>query len=535
MAILGRVTVDELLIITVDTDPTVANVSAPVGSIALIDNGTSARIWVKTGSADSAWTQQLAPVPGTAMQANTLLYTDTTGQVKTDTTRFTYDPTNARLGIGLGAPATPVSTIHIDRGTGVGGHIRFTAGTTTGQTSGDGLEVGIDNAGNAELIQYENSNMNFYTNNTLVGAFSNTGKFIVGATSTPIDITGLSVFPQFQIIGIAAVQMAGIQYSADTIGPVFNLLKSRGTTIGTQGIVSQDDEFGRIQFRASDGVNFQAGASIRGLVDGTAAAGSMPGRLIFMTTPSGSTTPVEQMRIDNTGLVRVVGTLRSRSGITDTTVQATANTTTTLTSSSNGVQVFTGSTAGQILKMPDATTLVVGQQFIIYNQSTASVAVQDNTGGAIKTAPTLSITVVNLQANGTAAGTWSATVSFDTAAQEVNSTSGMSINSTTDVLITSMTITPTAGTYRVVFDATVTVGNAGSTLGFAIYAGGTINSNSNKTFTVLGGVAPGGGQNWYGTTGTVTVDGTQAIEIRGRRSAGTTTVGTRTLHIMRVG
>ena len=37
----------------------------------------------------------------------------------------------------------------------------------------------------------------------------------------------------------------------------------------------------------------------------------MPGRLVFFTTPSGSTTPAERMRIDNAGVVRIVsGELR---------------------------------------------------------------------------------------------------------------------------------------------------------------------------------------------------------------------------------
>lgn len=135
------------------------------------------------------------------------------------------------------------------------------------------------------------------------------GIVIVGSGAVAQDISGASAFPAFQILGTSVVQMAGIQYSADTIGPVFNLLKSRGASVNTQGLVSLDDEFGRIQFRASDGVNFQAGASIRALVDGTAAAGSMPGRLIFLTTPTGSVTPVERVRIDQSGSMTIGGVL----------------------------------------------------------------------------------------------------------------------------------------------------------------------------------------------------------------------------------
>lgn len=302
MAILDKVTVGEVLLITVDTDPTVSGVTAPIGSLSMVDNSTLGLLWVKTGSADTAWTGFPRLVAGqTALQNSAIAYTDPSGFLTTDTTKMIWEPVNSRLGIGAAAPAVPQSTIHIDRGTGIGGHVRFTAGTTTGQTAGDGLEIGIDNAGNAELIQYENSNINFKTNNTQVGAFAPAGQFLLGNLTAPIDITGLGALVQFQIVGTAAVQMAGIQYSADTIAPVFNLLKSRGASIGAQGLLSASDELGRIQFRGSDGTNFQAGASIRALVDATAATGSMPGRLIFMTTPTGSTTPVQRVLIDSLG------------------------------------------------------------------------------------------------------------------------------------------------------------------------------------------------------------------------------------------
>jgi hypothetical protein len=537
MAILGQMTVDQISVLTVDTDPTVSGVSAKIGSIALLDNNTLGAMWVKSAAGDTGWTPiPRLPTGTTSLQANTIVYTDSNGFVKTDTTKFTWDQTNGRLGIGLSAPATPQSTIHIDRGTGVGGHIRFTAGTTTGQTAGDGLEIGIDNAGNAEIIQYENSALNFFTNNIRYGQFSASGKFILGENATPIDITGISTVPAFQIIGTtgANTQMAAIHYSADSIPPVFNLVKSRGATIGTQGLLSADDELGRLQFRGSDGVNFQAGASVRAAVDGTAAAGSMPGRLIFMTTPSGSTGPVERMRISQNGDVRIVDLLQKRRTVMDFDTFASANTTTTLTTASASIQIITGSTAGQIIRMPDATTLTVGAEYEIRNSSTKTLAVQDNAGGVLDTTPAVTgTTYLILTGNGTAAGTWYARTRFEPYANEVSATAGMSIASTTNVLITGMTITPPAGTYRVHFDAAVTATNANSTLGFAIYAGGTINTNSNKSFTYSNAGTPG--SPYFGTTGTVTVDGTQAIEIRGRRSAGTTTVQVRTMHILRVG
>lgn len=320
MAILGQITLNELLIVTVDQSPVSAGVPAPIGSLALLDDDTNSGMWLKTGGTDTSWTPVPRLVNGTALQNNAILYTDPSGLLKTDTTKMIWEPTQSRLGIGANAPASPQSTIHIDRGTGVGGHVRFTAGTTTGQTSGDGFEIGIDNAGNAEFIQYENSIMSFLTNNSRAATITAGGRLLLGNTVTPIDITGIDTRPIFQIIGTsgADTQMAAIHFSADSIPPVFNLVKSRGATIGAQGLLSADDELGRLQFRGSDGVNMQAGASVRAAVDGTAAAGSMPGRLIFLTTPAGTTTPVERMRIDSTGQSLFASNIRLGNG-TDTT------------------------------------------------------------------------------------------------------------------------------------------------------------------------------------------------------------------------
>jgi hypothetical protein len=270
MAILGRITVEELLILTVDVSPISSGVPAPIGSLALLDDDTNGNMWIKTGGTDTAWTPMVRlPTGVTGLTNNQFTFGDANGFLQ-QTPRALWDGAG-RFAFGLNAPAAPQSTIHLDRGTAVGTHVRMTAGTTTGVTAGDGTEFGIDDTGAAEIKQYENSNINFYTNNTFRGAWANTGQLLIG-TATPIDITGLSAFPTLQFVGTSAVQMVGIQYSADTIGPVFNQLKSRGATVGTQGLVLQDDEFGRFQFRGSDGVNFQAGASIRALVDGVAAA-----------------------------------------------------------------------------------------------------------------------------------------------------------------------------------------------------------------------------------------------------------------------
>lgn len=71
------------------------------------------------------------------------------------------------LGLGIGPTINPVSSLHIDLGNATAALIKFTAGTTTGQTLNDGFDIGIDTSGNALIRQRESASLDFYTNNNL--------------------------------------------------------------------------------------------------------------------------------------------------------------------------------------------------------------------------------------------------------------------------------------------------------------------------------------------------------------------------------
>ena len=74
------------------------------------------------------------------------------------------------------------------------------------------------------------------------------------------------------------------------------------------GRVQDDDDFGAISFQGFDGTggsSYRQGAEIRGAVDGTPGNTDMPGRLEFLTTPDGSATPTERLRITSAGIVTV--------------------------------------------------------------------------------------------------------------------------------------------------------------------------------------------------------------------------------------
>lgn len=88
---------------------------------------------------------------------------------------------------------------------------------------------------------------------------------------------------------------------------------------------------------------------------------------------------------------------------------ATAAATTTLTVSSNYLQFFTGSTT-QTVTMPVASTLALGQQWLIVNTSTGAVTVQSSGSNAIVVAAGGTSAILTcILTSGTSAASWQAT------------------------------------------------------------------------------------------------------------------------------
>jgi hypothetical protein len=85
----------------------------------------------------------------------------------------------------------------------------------------------------------------------------------------------------------------------------FGGVRTRGT-VAVPTIVQSGDTLLNIFAQASDGTTARkTAAQIRFSVDGTPAANDMPGRITFLTTLDGTTTPLERMSIDNAGRVGI--------------------------------------------------------------------------------------------------------------------------------------------------------------------------------------------------------------------------------------
>ncbi len=145
--------------------------------------------------------------------------------------------------------------------------------------------------------------------------------FITNANGLVIGHTAKEDFgaiPEFQILGTGAPDSSFAlgRWSNNAGGPTYRYLKSRGTSIGSNVIVQDGDELGRIRFQAADGFDFNTNAAeISAEVCGTPGANDMPGCILFSTTNDGSSSVTEKMRITDTGAFLIGGTTEATADI----------------------------------------------------------------------------------------------------------------------------------------------------------------------------------------------------------------------------
>ena len=181
--------------------------------------------------------------------------------------------------------------ITIRSGTSNGGNIFF-----SDATSGTGEYAG--------MISYDH-NDNIMTFATTDGTerlrIDSDGKLKIGTTATPTQSGAINVFGTDQTTSQVSVRRG----SGDAAGPRLHFQKSRNTTDGSHTVVQSGDVLGQIVFAGNDAGGPENGALISAEVDGTPGGNDMPGRLVFSTTPDGSDTLAERVRITNGGRVHI--------------------------------------------------------------------------------------------------------------------------------------------------------------------------------------------------------------------------------------
>jgi hypothetical protein len=154
-----------------------------------------------------------------------------------------------------------------------------------------------------------------------------------------------------------------------------NLYKSVSNTIGTQGIVGNLQQLGRITFSGDDNATFIRAAEIDAFVDGIPGLNDMPGGLRFSTTADGASTPTERMRIDSSGNVLVTNAagLGYGTGAGGAVTQLTSRTTgVTLSKPTGAITMFSAAGSATAATFTVTNTLVAATDTIILNQKSGT-------------------------------------------------------------------------------------------------------------------------------------------------------------------
>ena len=205
-------------------------------------------------------------------------------------------------GIGTNNPARALH-LHDDDSDTVQLHI---TNATTGTSGSDGVSFALGSDESLIINQRESNDIALKTADTERLRIDSNGKVVIGHNAS-VAGDGSSEFA-LQILGTDYVTSGLNQqrFANDVSGPSIILGKSRGTSIGTHTIVQNGDQLGKIRFYGSDGNDFNNyGAEIAANVDATPGSDDMPGRLVFSTTPDGSTGATERVRITHDGKVGI--------------------------------------------------------------------------------------------------------------------------------------------------------------------------------------------------------------------------------------
>jgi hypothetical protein len=161
----------------------------------------------------------------------------------------------------------------------------------------------------------------------------------LGINGTPTgDIAGSTLTAKFCVKQNESGPVAGFvkaNNSSAAPGSTIYGCRSRGTLLSPT-VVQNNDTLISLLALGFDGTDLAQSAEIDFQVDGTPGANDMPGRIVFKTSPDGSQTTVEAMRIDSTQTVSmskadinggaIDGTIigaASAAAITGTTITAT--------------------------------------------------------------------------------------------------------------------------------------------------------------------------------------------------------------------
>jgi hypothetical protein len=256
-------------------------------------------------------------INGVTVAATTGSFTSLTGTTTSGTTAnfvsgvFTTQISGATV-TGTTANFTSGNFTNISGGTQTVTSGVFAAGSATNPS------ISFASDPNSGLFSPGADQVAISTNGTERTVIDSSGRLLVGTSNARTNLgPSINTAPRLQVEGTTvSTASASITRNVDSAGDAnFSFVKTRAAIVGGLNAVIANDALGTITFQGSDGVNFYRGASITALVDGTPGTADMPGRLTFLTTPSGAGTPTERMRIDSSGRVGIGTTTSSTIGL----------------------------------------------------------------------------------------------------------------------------------------------------------------------------------------------------------------------------
>ena len=197
---------------------------------------------------------------------------------------------------------------------------------------------------------------------------------------------------------------------------------------------------------------------------------------------------------------------------------------------------FIAATAtGYVLRLPEATGLFNGQNYIVANNSSSSVAITNFNGDPEFELLADSIGILYLRSNTTSSGVWEGFVvsGFATGVLSYNITGSTPFTtaSPSDVLITGFSVTPVAGQYACWYSSDLTISTNNRLADCVIYKVGSPEETTRRT-------VQGTSSNFrsaHQSLGIISFNGSQAASVRTNISGGNLTVGQRTFLLIRLG